>query len=361
MKAAVLREIGKPLQIEDVQLDMPGPNEVLIRTAATGLCHSDLHLIEGAWQIPLPAVLGHESAGVVEAVGSQVHTVKPGDHVITCLSVFCGHCRHCVTGRLHLCRSEETKRAPDEVSRMSLGGQPMQQSMNLSAFAEQLLVHENAVVAVRKDMPLDCAALIGCAVMTGYGAVVHSAGVRPGDTVAIIGCGGVGLSTINSAAIAGAGRIIALDIVREKEKLAREFGATDFVCAADGDPVQTVVELTLGGVDHAFECIGLARTAEQAVAMLSMGGTATILGVMPEGEEFRVSGALLLLERRIHGSFLGSNQFPVDMPRLVDFYMKGHLKLDQLISRRLRLDQINEGFAEMKTGAVARSVIVFDA
>src|ERR1700722_7627532 len=210
MKAAVLREVGQPLQIEQVQINKPGPHEVLIRTAAAGLCHSDLHFMQGSYPHPLPAVLGHESAGIVEQVGSEVRTVKPGDHVITCLSAFCGHCEFCLQGHMSLCVSPETKRdATDETRRAKADG-PMNQYLNLSSFAEQMLIHEHACVAIRKDMPLDRAALIGCGVLTGVCSVFHTAKVRPGETVAVIGCGGVGLAAINGAAIAGASRIIAV-------------------------------------------------------------------------------------------------------------------------------------------------------
>ncbi|MDP3174695.1 MAG: Zn-dependent alcohol dehydrogenase [Phenylobacterium sp.] len=361
MKAAVLREVGKPLQIEDVQISKPGPREVLIRTAAAGVCHSDLHYIEGSYPLALPTVLGHESAGVVEAVGSDVRTVKPGDHVITCLSAYCGHCEYCLTGHLSLCVSPEMQRGEDDEPRLTQGAVAMPQYLNLSSFAEQMLIHEHACVSIRKDMPLDRAALIGCAVTTGVGAVIHTAGVRPGETVAVIGCGGIGLSAINGAAIAGAGRIIAIDRVRGKENFARAFGATDFVCAEDGDFGRTVLEMTKGGVHHAFEAIGLTATAEQAFRILRRGGTATILGMIPVGQKISLSGAAFLGEKKLQGSMMGSNRFPVDMPRLVDFYMAGKLKLDDMISNRIRLDQVNEAFDEMKRGELARSVIVFDS
>ncbi|MBI1199364.1 MAG: alcohol dehydrogenase catalytic domain-containing protein [Phenylobacterium sp.] len=360
MKAAVLREVGKPLAIEDVQIAKPGPHEVLIRTAAAGVCHSDLHFIEGKYPHPLPAVLGHESAGVVEAVGSEVRTVKPGDHVITCLSAFCGHCEYCLTGHMSLCTSPETKREQADEPRLTSPKGPMLQYLNLSSFAEQMLIHEHACVAIRKDMPLDRAALIGCGVMTGVGAVFHTSNVRPGDTVAVIGCGGVGLAAINGAAIAGAGRIIAIDMAAGKENLAKSMGATDFVLGGD-DAVKQVIEMTSGGVQHSFEAIGLAKTAEQAFNMLRRGGTANIIGMIPVGQTISLMGAAFLGEKRIQGSLMGSNRFPVDMPRLVDAYMAGKLHLDDMISRRIKLDQVNEAFEEMKTGAVARSVIVFDS
>lgn len=360
MKAAVLREVGKPLQIEDVQINKPGPHEVLIRTKAAGLCHSDLHFIEGSYPFPLPAVLGHESAGIVEAIGPEVRTVQVGDHVITCLSAFCGHCESCLTGHLSLCVSPDTKRRSDEEPRLSSAGGPMMQYLNLSSFAEQMLIHEHACVAIRKDMPFDRAALIGCSVMTGVGAAMHTSHVRPGETVAVIGLGGVGLAAVNGAAIAGAGRIIAIDTVPSKSNLAMAFGATDFVDASQADAVKEVIEMTKGGVHHSFEAIGLAKTAEQAFNMLRRGGTANVIGMIAPGQMVSLMGAAFLGEKRIQGSMMGSNRFPVDMPRLTDFYMSGKLKLDEMISQRIRLEDVNKGFADMKTGELARSVIVFD-
>lgn len=361
MKAAVLREVKKPLVIEDVQISKPGPHEVLIRTAAAGVCHSDLHFVDGLYPYPLPAVLGHESAGVVEQVGSEVRTVKPGDHVITCLSAFCGHCEHCLTGHMSRCVSPETKRQKGDTPRLAKDADPMNQFLNLSSFAEQMLIHEHACVKIRKDMPLDRAALIGCSVMTGVGAVMHTSNVRPGETVAVIGCGGVGLAAVNGAAIAGAGRIIAIDMQGSKLNLAKHFGATDVVNPKDGDPVKQVMELTGGGVHHSFEAIGLKQTAEQSFRMLGRGGTANIIGMIPVGVNIELHGADFLGEKRIQGSLMGSNRFPIDMPRLVDFYMSGKLKLDEMIARRIKLAQVNEGFDELKRGELARSVIMFDA
>lgn len=360
MKAAVLRETKKPLVIEDVTINKPGPREVLIRTVAAGVCHSDLHFLEGLYPYPLPAVLGHESAGVVEQVGSEVRSVKPGDHVITCLSAFCGRCEHCITGHLSRCVSPDTKREAGDEPRLIETTGPMNQFLNLSSFAEMMLIHENACVSIRKDMPLDRAALIGCSVVTGYGAVAHTSGVRPGETVAVIGCGGIGLAAINAAAIAGAGRIIAIDMVGSKLNLARHFGATDVVNPKDGDPVKQVQDLTNGGVHHAFEAVGLKQTAEQAFKMLGRGGTANIIGMIPVGVHIELHGAEFLGEKRIQGSVMGSNRFPVDMPRLVDFYMSGKLKLDEMISQRVKLEQVNEALQELKTGNLARSVIMFD-
>jgi len=359
VKAAILRSVGSPLSIEDVAISKPGPREVLIRTAATGVCHSDLHFYEGSYPTRLPTILGHESAGVVEAVGSEVRSVQPGDHVVTCLSAFCGHCDHCVSGHISRCVSPETQRAKTDEPRLGDSAAPMTQFLHLSAFAEQMLIHENACVKIRPDMPLDRAALLGCAVITGYGAITYTAQVRPGETVAVIGCGGIGLCAINAAALAGAGRIIAMDRIAEKEDLARRFGATDFIDASDGQAVPRIIEMTRGGVDHAIEAIGLAKTAEDAFTMLRRGGTATIVGMIPVGQKVSLNGYEFLAEKSLKGSNMGSNRFPVDIPRLVDFYMAGRLRLDELISRRIGLHQIEEAFAEMKGGNIARSVITF--
>lgn len=361
MRAAVLHAPKQPMTIEDVAIHKPQRREVLVRTAAAGLCHSDLHFMEGLYPHPVPAVLGHESAGVVEAVGEDVTYLKPGDHVISCLSVFCGHCEFCLGGRLSLCNTTEVKLPPGKARRLTWkGGENMHQFLNLSSFAEQMVVHENALVKIRPDMPLDLASLIGCGVVTGYGAVARTAKVEPGSTVAVFGAGGIGLSTINAAAIAGAGRIIAIDRDPFKFDLARAFGATDVVDATDSDTVvKRLRELTGGGVHYSFECIGLKTTAEQAFSCLRPGGTATIIGMIPVGTKIELHGVDFLAERKIQGSMMGSNQFRTDMPRLIDFYLQGKLKLDQMVSSRIRLDQINEGFATLKQGGVARNVIVF--
>jgi S-(hydroxymethyl)glutathione dehydrogenase/alcohol dehydrogenase len=360
MKAAVLREVNQPLEIEDIQHGDPGPREVLVRTVAAGVCHSDLHFVNGSYPHQMPVVLGHESAGVVEAVGADVNYVKPGDHVITCLSAFCGHCEHCLTGHMSLCHEPELQRSAEQPSRLAKGDERVEQFLNLSSFAEYMLVHEHAIAKVRKDMPLDRAALIGCGVTTGVGAVIHTAKVEPGTTVAVIGCGGVGLSAINGAAIAGAARIIAIDRVDSKLELARKFGATDVINATDVDPIKAVRELTGGGVHYSFEAIGLAQTAQQAFKMLTFGGAATIIGMIPVGTQVEIHGPEFLMERKLQGSNMGSNRFRVDMPRFVDFYLQGRLHLDDLISRRIKLEDVNEGLAALETGEVARSVIMFD-
>ncbi|MEY4501741.1 MAG: hypothetical protein RIS52_1631 [Pseudomonadota bacterium] len=361
MKAAVLVQPGSPLEIETLSIANPGPHEVLIRTAACGLCHSDLHFIEGTYPHPLPAVPGHEAAGIVEAVGSEVRTVKIGDAVVTCLSAFCGHCEFCVTGRMSLCVSGDTKRTADQAPRLTRpDGSTVNQMLNLSAFAEQMLIHEHACVRINPEMPLDRAAVIGCAVTTGAGTIFNACKVTPGETVVVVGCGGVGLATINAAKIAGAGRIIAADPVPEKRALAMKLGATDVVDALANDAAGQIIEMTRGGVDHAIEAVGRPASAALAVASLKRGGTATILGMMPLAERVSLGAMDLLGGKKLQGALMGANRFPVDIPRLVDFYMRGLLDLDSIIAETIPLTQINEGFEKMKKGDSARSVIVFD-
>ncbi|GIS97569.1 MAG: alcohol dehydrogenase [Gammaproteobacteria bacterium] len=360
MKAAVLHEVNQPLEIQEVQTSKPGPREVLVRTVAAGICHSDLHFQNGSYPYPLPAILGHESAGVVEEVGSSVNYVKKGDHVITCLSAFCGHCEYCLTGHMSLCQEPELLRKEGEESRLMQNAKPIAQFLNLSSFAEQMLVHEHAITKIRDDMPLDRAALIGCGVTTGVGAVIHTAAVEPGSTVAVIGCGGVGLSCINGAEIAGASRIIAIDTVASKLELARKFGATDVVNAKDSDAVEAVRELTQGGVHYSFEAIGLKATTEQAFKMIRAGGCATVIGMIPVGTMVEVHGPEFLREKKLQGSNMGSNRFRVDMPRFVDFYLSGKLHLDDMISSHISLEDVNAGLQQLETGEVARNVIMFE-
>jgi S-(hydroxymethyl)glutathione dehydrogenase/alcohol dehydrogenase len=360
MKAAVLHEVNRPLVIEEIGTKKPAAREVLVRTAAAGLCHSDLHFIEGLYPHPLPVVLGHEAAGIVEQVGAEVTYVKRGDHVVTCLSVFCGTCENCTTGRPAICTNTEVKLPPGVSTRLQWRRpEQLHTFANLSSFAEQMLVHENAVVKIREDMPLDRAALIGCGVITGFGAATSTAKVAPGETVAVIGCGGVGMAAINGAYVAGAARIIAVDTNPVKLQLAPKLGATDIVNPSDGDPVERILEMTKGGVHHAIECLGLKLTAEQAFRMLAFGGTATLVGMVPFGEKIELHGADFLRERKIQGSSMGSNRFRVDMPRLIELYMQGRLHLDDWISDRIRLDEINDGFRAMKAGKVVRSIIDF--
>jgi S-(hydroxymethyl)glutathione dehydrogenase/alcohol dehydrogenase len=360
MKAAVLRAPLSDLAIEEVAVSKPGPREVLIRTRACGVCHSDLHFIDGLYPAPLPLVPGHEAAGVVEAVGDDVTAVKPGDHVVTCFSTFCGRCEFCVTGRLALCTDASTKRRPADEPRISVGGTPLHQLLNVAGFAEQILVHENGAVAIDPEMPFDRAALMGCAVVTGAGSVLNTAKVRPGEHVAVIGCGGIGLAAINAAKIAGAGRIVAIDPVPAKRALAEKVGATDSFDSETDKIRERVVELTRGGVHHAIEAVGRIAAGELALSLLRRGGTATIVGMMPIHEKLPMRALDLLAEKKLQGCLMGSNRFPVDIPRLVDFYLAGRLDLDSLIAERVPLSGIGEALQKLRTGETARSVVVFD-
>lgn len=357
-----MRAVGEPLAIEEVQIDVPGPREVLIDVVSAGLCHSDLRYIEGSYQHPTPAILGHESAGVVAAVGDLVSHVSPGDHVVTSLSVFCGACSQCRAGRTHLCDNKEvTARRPDETPRLHNDDGPVHQFLNLSSFAEQMLVHENATVRIPDRMPLDTAALFGCGVATGLGAVFNTAGVQAGETVAIVGCGGVGLSAVQGARIAGARSVIAVDRVTEKLQLARSLGATHLVDATFGDSVAAVLEITGGqGVDHALEAIGNTTTVQAAFAMTRRGGTATVVGLLPEGQTISIPADDLFYERKLQGSVMGSNEFREDTLRYVDLYLDGKLNLDDMVTGRISLEQINEGFEDMTAGISARSIIIFE-
>jgi len=360
LKAALFHGVHQPLTIEEIELGQPMAREIVVRTVASGVCHSDLHFVEGLWPFPPPAVLGHEAAGIVEEVGDQVTYVQPGDHVIACLSVFCGHCDQCLTGHPNRCWNPETRRAPNDPPRLSQDGKPVNQFINISSFAEKMLLHENAVVKIREDMPLEAAALIGCGVMTGVGAALNTAKVEPVSTVAVFGAGGVGLAAMQGARIAGARQIIAVDVVESKLATARELGATHIVDASSGDPVAKIREMTKGGVDYSFEAIGLRTAAAQAFDCLNIGGTATVIGMIPIGEKVEIDARMLLSERKLQGSIMGSNRFRVDMPRHIEFYLQGRLKLDEMISRKGRLEDVNEAFRAMKAGEVARTVLTFN-
>ncbi|MEO5938240.1 MAG: Zn-dependent alcohol dehydrogenase [Sphingomonas sp.] len=359
MKAAVLFEAKKPLEICDVDIAKPGAREVLIRTAAVGVCRSDLHFVDGAYPHAMPTIPGHEAAGVVEAVGDEVRTVKVGDHVVTCLSAYCGHCEFCVTGHLYLCVASEVRRGKDQPPRLMLGDTPIAQMLNLSAYAEQMLVHEHACVAIDKAMPLDRAALIGCAITTGAGAIFNCCDLNPGETVAVVGCGGIGLAAVNAAKIAGAGKIIAVDPVAEKRALAQQLGATHVFDPASDTVIDEIVELSQGGVHHAIEAVGRPQSGDTSVGVLRRGGMATILGMMPLDHKVGLSAIDLLAGKKIQGGRMGGNRFPVDIPRLVDFYLRGLLDLDAIIAERLSLGQINHAFDELRKGDATRSVIEF--
>ena len=358
MKAAIFHGPQQPLTLEEVHIDTPMAHEVVVRVVASGVCHSDLHFVDGYYPFPAPAILGHEAAGIVEDVGPLVDDFTPGDHVIACLSVFCGRCDYCLTGRTHLCQSRPV-RPKDAPPKLSWKGAPVNQFANLSAYAEKMLVHENAIVKVRDDMPLDRAALIGCGVTTGVGAALNAARVEPGSTVAVFGCGGVGLAVVQGAHIGGARMIIAVDVHDAKLATAKELGATHGVNAGADDPVKAIRELTGGGVDYSFEAIGLKKAAEQCFDCLRPGGTATIVGMIPVGQKIELEGSVFLREKRIQGCSMGSNRFKVDMPRYIDLYLQGRLRLDEMITRRLKLEDVNEAFRAMKAGEVARSVLMF--
>jgi S-(hydroxymethyl)glutathione dehydrogenase/alcohol dehydrogenase len=362
MKAAVYHGPNQPLSIEQIDIDVPQDREVLVRTAATGVCHSDLHFVDGLWQWPTPAVLGHEGAGVVERVGPAVSQFKPGDHVISCPSVFCGYCEECMSGHPSRCTNQAaTRREPGSKPRLSKGGKPVEQFADLSTYAEKMLVHENALVKIADEIPLDRAALIGCGVTTGMGAVLNTAKIESGTIVAVFGCGGVGLSAIQGARIAGARRIIAVDQFESKLAMAKRFGATDIVDGSQTDAVEAIRTLTGGrGVDYSFEAVGVKKLAEQCFECLKVGGTATVIGMIPLGQKVEIDGASLLTERKIQGSIMGSNRFRIDMPRYLDYYRQGRLDLDGMISRRGKLEDVNEAFRAMKAGEVARTVLMFE-
>lgn len=361
MKAAVFHGVNQPLTIEQVDIDKPQGREILVRTVASGVCHSDLHFVDGLYPAQVPAILGHEAAGIVEQVGPQATYVKPGDHVISCLSIFCGWCEQCLTGHPSRCSNRATtKRPAAEKQRLSQNGKKIEQFFDLATYAEKMLVHENAVVKIDDDMPLDRAALIGCGVTTGVGAALNTAKVAPGSIVAVFGAGGVGLAAIQGARIAGARKIIAVDKFEHKLMTARRMGATDTVDASSTDPVEEIVKMTDGGVDYSFEAIGLKVVAEQAVRCLAPGGLATVIGMIPVGQKVEIDPSIVGMERAIQGSMMGSNRFRVDMPRYIEFYRQGRLNLDDMITRRLRLEDINEAFRAMKAGEVARQVLMFE-
>ena len=347
----------------DVVVDSPAADEVLVRTAACGLCHTDLHLMTGDMPAPpSPVVLGHEASGVVETVGESVTDLVPGDHVVACVSAFCGRCVECGRGRTFLCeRRRALRRSPSEGFRLSRHGLLVDQFAGIGGFAEKMLVHRNALVKIAADFPLDTAALLGCAVLTGVGSVVHGAKVEVGSTVAVIGIGGVGASIVQGAAIAGASRIIAVDVHHERLELAARLGATHAVNASLVDPVASVKELTDGGAENVFEAVGHAATIEEAIRMTRPGRNTYLVGVPSAKEPVPIPAAEMVLSGRgVQGLLMGSNHFPTDIPMLIDFANNGRLKLDDLIGRRVRLEEINVAYDDMKSGGVARSMLVFD-
>ena len=363
MKAAVFRKVHEPLTIEAVEIDKPRGREVLVRTVATGVCHSDLHVVDGLGRFALdrPIVLGHEGAGVVEAVGAEVTAVRPGDHVVACLSGFCGNCAQCLSGHPNLCTGGIVTRPESEAPRLSQQGQPFRQFLGVSSYAERMLLHENSVVRIDPELPLDRAALVGCGVLTGVGAALRSSGLQAGQTVAVFGCGGVGLSIIQGARIGGARQIIGVDVFPEKLEMARRVGATHVVNGAEDDSVKAIRAMTGGaGVDHAFEAVGIASLVRQAIESLAIRGTATIVGVLPPDAMIAFPWMAIRPECRVQTSRMGSNRFRTDIPLYLDFYRQGRLLLDEMVTRRGRLDDINDAFRAMKAGEVARTVLTFN-
>jgi S-(hydroxymethyl)glutathione dehydrogenase/alcohol dehydrogenase len=306
-------------------------------------------------------VMGHEGSGVVEAVGSAVTTVKPGDHVVACLSGFCGACPQCLSGHPNLCATRFVSRPNSATPRLSQNGEPLIPFADVGSYAEQMLLHENSLVKIDPEIPLDRAALVGCGVLTGVGAALRTSGLQAGQSVAVFGCGGVGLSIIQGSRIGGASRIIAIDHIAAKLERAHSLGATNCINSSEGNAVERLREITGGrGVDHAFEAVGLPVLIRQAVESLAIGGTATIVGVPPDGSIIEFPFSAIRPECKVQTSRMGSNRFRLDIPTYLDFYRQGRLNLDDMVSKRGKLEDVNEAFRAMKAGEVARTVLLFD-
>jgi len=361
MKAAVCYEFGKPLAIEDLEIDPPKKGEVKVRLAATAICHSDLHALRGEGSAHVPFVAGHEAAGFVEEVGERVSLTKPGDRVIVCLLRSCGRCFYCTLGLPHLCEAEF---ALNKESRLrNRRGEVIHQGMRTAAFAEYCIVDESQVVRVRENMPLDRAALLACGVITGLGAVVNTAQVEPGSSVVVIGTGGVGLNAVQGAALAGAYPIIAMDLLDSKLKAARGFGATHLINTAEQKDVEQAVKgLTSGrGADYVFVTVGSAAAVGQALSLTRKRGSVIMVGMPAPGAtaSFQVN-PFVRGEQRILSSFMGSTRLSLSVPRLIDLYQHGRLKLDELITARYPLARINEAIEAVAKGQALRNVIIFD-
>jgi S-(hydroxymethyl)glutathione dehydrogenase / alcohol dehydrogenase len=354
MKAACLRDESNELTIDEIAIEPLGPRDVLIRTAAVGLCHSDLHVIDGTLPRPRPLVIGHEGVGMVEAIGERVTSVAVGDHVISCLVMGCGVCHRCDQGEPSLCADPgATRRA----GRLSDNGQPIGQMANIGALGQYMVIDERGAIAIPMDMPDHLAAILGCAVVTGLGAVFNVAKVQATQTVAVIGCGGIGLSVIQAARICGASRIIAIDVSDTKLDLARQLGATDTINSTTVDPLSQLMTLTTDGVDAAFECVGRPSLAELAVDMVSPGRCAYVVGMLPEGAAMTLSAIALRRCKSVTGVFMGATKPRVDIPRYVALWQQGLLDLESMVSHVLPMDQVNEGFSALARGEVARAVI----
>ena len=362
IKAAVFRKAHEPLSIETVEIDRPQGHEVLVRTVASGVCHSDLHYVDGENELgprggPSGTALGHEGAGIVEAVGDRVTYVKPGDHVVACVSKFCGRCDQCLSGHPARCRTSFLDFRRD---RLRQHGQTVVPFVGLGTYAEQMLVEETNLVTIAPDIPLDLAALLGCGVTTGVGAALNTARVQPGSRVAVFGCGGVGLSVIQGAYLAGARTIIGVDTSEAKRDMVMAANGTHFVNATHENAVEAIRTLTGRGVDYAFEAVGLPALVRQCVECLDIGGTAVVVGVQPTGAVFEIPSEALRGEKRLMTCTMGSNRFRIDIPRWLEFYRQGRLRLDEMVSARRPLDDINDAFRSMRAGEVARTVLVFD-
>ena len=362
VKAAVLYGFGEPLKVESVRLKAPRADEVVVKMVASGVCHSDLSVQQAKLPVPPPVVLGHEGAGIVEEVGSGVTHVKPGDHVILSWVANCGECHYCAKGTPHLCDLSTQAMMMGQEAVFEKDGVEITRMAGVGSFAERSVVRATACVKIADDIPLDRACLVGCGIMTGVGAAVNTAKVQPGQTVAVFGCGGVGLNTIQGAALCGASRIIAVDLNPKKLEMAKQFGATDVINASGAvDAPMVVKELTGGlGVDYAFEVVGVPALIAQAFQALKRGGRVVVVGVPAMGSDVSIPGfSIPLEEKSVIGSLYGSANMKRDMPLLCDLYQRGRLKIDELISRRIKLEDVNEAFAAMEKGEVARSVIIY--
>jgi S-(hydroxymethyl)glutathione dehydrogenase/alcohol dehydrogenase len=364
IQAAICFEPKRPLEIEEIELEGPKRGEVLVRLVATGVCHTDAYTMSGKdSEGRFPVVLGHEGAGVVEEVGPDVSSVQVGDHVIPLYTPECRNCKYCLSGKTNLCITLRATQGqglmPDGTSRLSYKGRMLHHYMGTSTFAERTVLPEIAVAKIRKDAPLDKVCLLGCGVTTGIGAVLHTAKVEPGSSVAVFGLGGIGLSVIQGAVLAGAERIIGVDLNPKKFELARRFGATDCLNPKDsGDVVQTLVEMTDGGVDYSFECIGNVEVMGQALACTARGwGQSVIIGVAGSGEQIHARPFLLVTGRQWKGTAFGGVKGRTELPRFVDRYLAGRIRLDEMITATLPLAEINRAFELMHSGDAIRSVI----
>jgi S-(hydroxymethyl)glutathione dehydrogenase / alcohol dehydrogenase len=360
MRAAVLLDNSEQLDIADVEHDEPIGREILMRSVAAGLCHSDYHYLDGTLNRARPVILGHEGAGVVEAVGPDVRDIRVGDHVVTCLVMGCGECIRCAAGEPTAClQPQVTKRSSGERPRLTLDGISVGQMANVGSLADHILLDERAVTAVNTDIPMELACILGCAVVTGVGAVLNTADVQPGESVAVIGCGGVGLNVIQGARLAKAGTIIAVDANPAKLERARQLGATHTVDASTVDSVAAVREITGPGADHVFEVVGRPALVRQAFDMAATGRSAYLVGIQADDAELALPVTGFRRGKKMIGVFMGDTDPRVDIPRYADLWRSGQLDLSGLISHTLPLEDVNRGFAMMLSGEAARTVIKF--